>query len=126
MQRVILDTQNYLLSDAIKEALRQNGSFMVERSPAPDATAQKCVNFSTNIVIMEVTGYSPWRLCERMKIRDTVKEKCLDCKIVLLVDENTEREVAEQVKTAKKDGLIDMFLYASTSASFLTAIIDTL
>ncbi len=126
MRRIIMDTQNYLLGDAIKAALRQNGSFMVEQSSSPKDTAQKCITYDAHILIMEVTGYTPWRLCERMKIRDTVKEKCPDCKVVLLVDENAEKEVAEQVKNAKKDGLIDMFIYASTSASFLSAIIDSL
>jgi phage FluMu protein Com len=61
-----------------------------------------------------------------MKIRDQVKEKCPDCKIVLIVDENAEREVANQVKQSKKDGLIDQFIYGSISASYLADIVDTL
>ena len=61
-----------------------------------------------------------------MKIRDQVKEKCPDCKIVLIVDENAEREVANQVKQSKKDGRIDQFIYGSISASYLADIVDTL
>ena len=75
---------------------------------------------------MEVTGYTPWLLCERMNIRDAVKSKHPECKIVLVVDENAEKEVAKQVKEAKKDGLIDQFIYGSISASYLADIVDSL
>ncbi|WP_455582898.1 50S ribosomal protein L36 [Dysosmobacter sp.] len=126
MQKVVLDMQNYLMGDAIKMALRNNGDFQVELSQKPEETAGKCYNFAATAVIMEVTGYTPWLLAERMKIRDEVRRTCPHCKIVLLVDENAEKEVAEQVKDAKRDGLIDLFLYGSTSASFLTALMDTL
>ena len=61
-----------------------------------------------------------------MKIRDEVKSYCPDCKIVLVVDENTEKKLADKVRRAKKDGLIDNFLYGSVSATYLSAVIDTL
>ena len=75
---------------------------------------------------MEVTGYTPWKLCERMKIRDAVKVQNPECKIVLIVDENAEKEAARQVKKAKKDGLIDQFIYGSISATYLADIVDSL
>ena len=43
-----------------------------------------------------------------------------------VVDENAEKEVAKQVKQAKKDGLIDQFIYGSISASYLADIVDSL
>ena len=49
-----------------------------------------------------------------------------DCKIVFVVDENSEPEVADRVRQAKKDGLIDQFIYGSISASYLVALVDTL
>ena len=61
-----------------------------------------------------------------MKIRDAVKEIQPACKIVLIVDENAEKEAARQVKQAKKDGLIDQFIYGSISASYLADIVDSL
>lgn len=45
---------------------------------------------------------------------------------MLVVDENSESELAEQVRQAKKDGLIDQFIYGSISAGYLVALIDTL
>jgi len=55
-----------------------------------------------------------------------VKARHPDCKIVLIVDENAEKEVAKRVKQAKKDGLIDQFIYGSISASYLADIVDSL
>lgn len=75
---------------------------------------------------MEVNGYPPYVLEERLKIRDAIKEVNPDCKIVLVVDENSEKKVAEEVRRAKKAGRIDQFIYGSISASYLVALMDTL
>ena len=75
---------------------------------------------------MEVTGYTQWKLEERLKIRDEVKRCDPQCKIVLIVDENAEKQLAQRVLQAKKDGLIDNFIYGSISASYLSAVVDTL
>lgn len=55
-----------------------------------------------------------------------VKKQNPNCKIVLLVDENSDKEIANEVRQAKKDGLIDQFIYGSTSASYLVAMMDAL
>lgn len=67
-----------------------------------------------------------YALEQRLKLRDTVKETNPGCKIVLIVDENSEKEVARKVRQAKKDGRIDQFIYGSISASYLVALMDTL
>jgi nitrogen regulatory protein PII len=61
-----------------------------------------------------------------MKLRDATKELLPECKIVLVVDENAEKDVAKLVKETKKQGLIDQFVYGSISASYLADIIDSL
>ena len=68
---------------------------------------------------MEVTGYTPWKLCERLRLRDEVKMVCPDCKIALIVDSNTEKQAAKDIRDAKKDGLIDQFLYSSVTVEYL-------
>ena len=70
-------------------------------------------------LVMEVTGYTPWKLGERLKLRDRVRELCPECKIALMVDSNTERQAAKDIRDAKKDGLIDQFFYGSMSAEYL-------
>ena len=127
MRRVVVDMQNTLFADAISTALKDFGSdFNVVQSEKPEKTIDLCSYAQANILIMEVTAYMPWKLEKRMKIRDEVKDKNPNCKVVLVVDENTEQKLADRVRQAKKDGLIDNFIYGSVSATYLSAVIDTL
>ena len=127
MRRIVVDMQNYLFTDAIARTLRSADSdFDVRRSENPEKTAELCSLCEPYALLMEVTGYTPWRLEERLKIRNEVKQRSPQCKIVLIVDENAEKKLAQRVLQAKKDGLIDNFIYGSISASYLSAVIDTL
>jgi hypothetical protein len=93
---------------------------------SPDKVVEECKWIAPYALLMEVTGYTLWLLSERLKIRDAVKAQNPDCKIVFIVDENAEKEVAKQVKQAKKEGLIDQFIYGSISATYLADIVDSL
>lgn len=127
MRRILINMQNTLFCNAIAEALRTSGN---ELDPyavdLPDKVVDESKWIGPYALLMEVTGYRPWQFRERLKLRDAVKAICPECKIVLVVDENAEKEVAKQVKQAKKDGLIDQFIYGSISASYLADIMDTL
>ena len=90
------------------------------------APTKLCDTVLANVLIMEVTTYPSRTLEERLKIRNALKQKHPDCKIVLVVDENTERKLADRVRQAKKDGLVDNFIYGSVSSSYLSAVIDAL
>ena len=125
MPRVVVNTQNYMFADMIKRTL-ESGDFSVTIVDKPEKLLPEFNRTAANIVLMEVTGYTPWKLEERFKIRDEAKQQSPHCKIVLIVDENTEKELARRVLQAKKDGLIDNFIYGSISASYLSAVMDTL
>ena len=127
MRRIVINMQNSLFCDAIADTLRRSANDLDPYTvDSPERIADECKWLAPYALLMEVTGYTPWLLTERMKIRDQVKEMCPDCKIVLIVDENAEREVASRVKQSKKDGLIDQFIYGSISASYLADIVDSL
>lgn len=127
MRRVVVDMQSTLFADAIARALRGfDSDFDVCCSESPEKTSDLCDYTIAQILIMEVTNYTPWRFEERMKIRSTVKERNRNCKIVLVVDENTDKKLADKVRLAKKDGLIDSFIYGSVSTNYFSAVIDTL
>lgn len=127
MRRVVIDMQNVLFADAVAEAFRRfDSDFDPVMSDGPDKTLSLCDTVLANILVMEVTAYTPWRLEERMKIRDELRKRNPDCKIVLVVDENTEKKLADRVRQAKKDGLVDNFIYGSISSSYLSAVIDAL
>lgn len=127
MRRVVVDMQNYLFADAVAQTLQNADSdFVVYRSEEPGKTIDLCSICEPYALLMEVTGYTPWKLEERLKIRDEVKRQDHHCKIVLIVDENAEKVLAKRVLQAKKDGLIDNFIFGSISATYLSAIVDTL
>lgn len=127
MRRIVVDMQNYLFADAIAQALKNADSdFDVRSSESPNKTVELCGLCEPYALLMEVAGYTPWKLEERLKIRDEVKRLKPHCKIVLIVDENAEKKLARRVVQAKKDGLIDNFIYGSVSATYLSAVIDTL
>ena len=127
MRRIAINMQNALFCNAISETLRRaENDLDTYTVDSPDRVVDECKWLTPYALLMEVTGYTPWKLCERMKIRDAVKALNPECKIVLIVDENAEKEVAKQVKQAKKDGLIDQFIYGSISATYLADIVDSL
>lgn len=127
MRKVVVDMQNALFADAISTTLTNfDSDFQMFQSESPEKTKELCDYTQADILIMEVTAYTPWKLEERMIIRNEVKEKNPDCKIVLVVDEITEQQLAARVRQAKKDGVIDNFIYGSVSSTYLSAVIDTL
>ena len=127
MRRIVVDMQNFLFAYAITQTLRGTDSESdAYRSARPDKTAELCSLCQPYALLMEVTGYTPWKLEKRLKIRNEVKQQSPHCKIVLIVDENAEKKLDQRVMQAKEDGLIDNFIYGSVSAAYLTAVIDTL
>ena len=127
MKRIVLDLQCAKFADAISQALeRSDPDFHILRAESPGKTAALCKSSHAYALIMEVTSYTPWRLDERLRLRDEVKHLCPDCKVLFLVDENANRALAANVLLAKKDGRIDSFIYASVSPTYLAAVLDTL
>lgn len=127
MRRVVVDMENTMFSDAIALVLRGfDSDFDVFCSESSDKTIDICDYTLANILIMEVTNETPCKYEERMKVRDAIKKINPMCKIVLVVNENTENKLATNVRQAKKKGLIDDFVYSSVSATYLSAVIDTL
>jgi len=127
VKRIVVNMQNALFGNAIAETLRRSGNELEPYTVAnPDKVLDECKWIAPYALLMEVTGYTPWELEERLKIRDAVKLRDPECKIVLVVDENAEKEIAKRIKQTKKDGIIDQFIYGSISASYLADIVDSL
>ena len=120
MKKIVVDMQNFLFADSIAAAFRNsNYDIDVVRAETPQDTVELCCVYKPFVLVMEVTAYTPWLLCERMKLRDEVKATCPDCKIALIVDSNTEKQAAKDIRDAKKNGLIDQFFYGSMTAEYL-------
>ena len=120
MQKIVVDMQNYLFADSVAAAFKNSDyDIDVVRAESPMNTVELCRLYKPFVLIMEVTGYTPWLLCERLNLRDKVKTVCPECKIALIVDSNSEKQAARDIRDAKKNGLIDQFFYGSMTAEYL-------
>lgn len=125
MRRVVIDMQSFLFADAAAKALRRfDPDYEVYSAETPAQTLDLCFGANANVLVTEVTEYTPWTLAERLKIVEKLKPKLPGCRTVFVVDENTSKSLAGKVRQAKKDGLIDQFLYGSVSSDYLAASID--
>lgn len=126
VRTIVIDMQSKLIASVFERILRQD---MTDCNPMisekPEDTAEQCRLFRPYALLMEVTGYTPWMLDERLKICEAVRRQVPGCKFVLSVDENAEPRLADKVKLCKKDGLIDAFIYNSVSERYLAAIMDS-
>ena len=120
MQKIVVDIQNFLFADSIAAAFRNSDyDIDVVRAETPNDTVELCQMYKPFVLVMEVTGYTPWLLCDRLRLRDEVKSVCPGCKIALLVDSNTEKQAAKDIRDAKKNGIIDQFFYGSMTSEYL-------
>lgn len=120
MHKIVADMQNFLFADSVAMAFK-NSDYEIDvvRAESPKDTVELCQVYKPSVLVMEVTGYTPWKLCERLRLRDAVKASCPDCKIALIVDSSTEKQAAKDIRDAKKNGLIDQFFYGSMTAEYL-------
>ena len=127
MRKILLDMQSGIFARTIQRMLLQElDDCQVIISEHPDKTVQRCKTFKPYALLMEATGYTPWMLEERLAIRDKVKQNDPDCKIVILVDDQADSELAQKVKDAKREGVIDAFLFGSVTEQYMAAVLDTL
>ena len=123
---IVIDMQSTLVSRAFERILRQD---MTDCNPIiserPENTAEQCFLFKPYALLMEVTGFTPWLLEERLRIIKQVRARVPGCKFILSVNEYAEPELADRVKDCKKEGLIDAFVYNSTNDRYLAAILDS-
>ncbi len=127
MRKIVLDMQSGIFARTIQRMLLQElDDCQVIISEHPDKTVQRCKTFKPYALLMEATGYTPWMLEERLAIRDKVKQNDPDCKIVILVDDQADSELAQKVRDAKREGKIDAFLFGSVTEQYMAAVLDTL
>lgn len=127
MRKVVLDLQSGLYAKAVRRILVQDlDGYQVDISKNPTETVERCRILQPDVLLMEVTGYTPWMLSERLSIRDEVKRHVPSVKIVFLIDDKAEGTLVEEIKKAKQEKLIDAFLFTSVSESYLVAVMDSL
>lgn len=79
-----------------------------------------------DVLLMEVKAFSPWMFSERMAIRDKVKRSTENCRVVLFLwMTKATKNLTEEVQQAKREGLIDAFLFDSVSENYFASVIDS-
>ena len=126
MKKIILDIQSVLHARNMERMLMQElEDCQVVVSESPDTTAEWCKTHNPDVLLMEVKAYSPWMFTERMAIRKKVKQALSDCRIILFVDDENDGDLTKNVRQAKREGLIDAFLFGSVSENYFTSVIDS-
>ena len=127
MKKIVLDMQSTLYAKNMQRALMQD---LKEWQPViaerPDLTAELCRLHKPQALLMEVTGYTPWMLRERLAVRDKVRENDPACRIILAVEERADKQLAAEVSAAKRDGLVDEFIFLSMTDKYLPALLEAL
>ena len=108
---------------ALMQDLKEWQPVIAER---PDLTAELCRLHKPQALLMEVTGYTPWMLRERLAVRDKVRENDPACRIILAVEERADKQLAAEVSAAKRDGLVDEFIFLSMTDKYLPALLEAL
>ncbi|MGN0622074.1 MAG: hypothetical protein ACI4I9_09420 [Porcipelethomonas sp.] len=127
MRKIMLDMQSGIFAQALQRILAQElDNYQIIISENPDKTVERCKTFRPYALLMEVTGYAPWMLEERLVIRDKIRKNDPECKIAILVDDVANNILAEKVKQAKRDRKIDAFLFSSVTDKYLAAVMDSL
>ena len=127
LKRVVLDMQSVLYAKAIRRILAQDlDEYQVDIAKTPSETVERCKILHADVLIMEVTPFTPWQLLERMSLQAKVKKELPLCKYILLVDEKIDKEIMDNVKWSKQQNLIDGFLFTSVSESYLAAVVDSM
>ena len=126
MKKIVLDIQSDIHVQTMERMLMQKlDDCQVVISESPDTTAEWCKTHRPDVLLMEVKAYSPWMFGQRMTIRDKVGRSVENCRIILFVDDDTDGELTEQVRQAKREGLIDAFLFGSVSENYFASVIDS-
>ena len=126
MKKIVLDIQSNIHAHTMERMLMQElDDCQVVISESPDSTAEWCETHRPDVLLMEVKMFSPWMFSERMAIRDKVKRSTENCRIVLFVDDESNKNLTEEVQQAKREGLIDAFLFDSVSENYFASVIDS-
>jgi hypothetical protein len=125
LKNIVVSIPNSLLAGGIVMQLKKS-NFRVYREDDPRGIEDFCIGADLDVLLVEVREQSPYTLAEWLERYEAIKKRCEYSRFVVIVDENTSPELAEQVTRARNDLLIDAFLYSSVTGEYLSAVVDSL
>lgn len=119
MKTVLTGICNGLMAQSIRHILEESGAFRVLSTREGEVS-------SADILLLEVAYNPGYTVDERMDAVRSIRSRNPKARVLLLCDENSAPELARKVALAKKDGMIDDFIYSSVSESYLTAMLESI
>ena len=126
MKNIVVSIPNNLLSGGLCLYLKRESSFCIFQEDRLAQLTDTCVAAGANVLLAEVRHYSPYTVGDWLKRSAQIKERLPQCRVAFVVDENSSPEVAQEVKQAKRKGLIDAFFYGTVSGEYVTAVLGSL
>lgn len=129
VKRIAVSMQNRVFAESVMLMLQRSGEFRPVRIAAgpPECALRECIAAQPEILLMDVTPTSPATdLAGRMQLIEGMRREQPGCKVAILCDETAHPTLAREVMRAKQAGRIDAFFYASVTAEYLTAALDSI
>ena len=129
VKRIAVSMQNRVFAESVMLMLQRSGEFRPVRIAAgpPERALRECIAAQPEILLMDVTPTSPATdLAGRMQLIEDMRREQPGCKVAILCDETAHPTLAREVMRAKQAGRIDAFFYASVTAEYLTAALDSI
>lgn len=129
MKKICVSMKNRVFAESIMFMLERTGDFTPVRivSDPPGEVIAECESEKPDIVFFDVTPTSAQTDCGgRLELVNELKKSVPDCKIAVFCDETAYPDQAREVIRAKQTGKIDAFFYASVTAEYLTAALDSI
>lgn len=129
MRRIVISVQNVLIASFLEKSLIERGEMLPEIMkglPRDGEIASLCFALKPDVLLLEFTPYEPFDYATRMQVITQVRQAAPHCRIAVLSDDSTWRDLSEQLQEAKKAGIVDNFFYTSVSGGYLAAALEAM
>lgn len=128
LRRIVISTQNRLLSGAIMRYIQERSDLQPVRilEESIEEPLKTCMSVQADVLLMEVTRIPPYTFEQRRDVVRQIRENLPQCRIAFICDENADPEDAKKVKESSRNGNIDTFFYSSVTGEYLADMLDTL
>ncbi|NLY09484.1 MAG: hypothetical protein GXZ11_06255 [Tissierellia bacterium] len=125
MPKLVLGMLQRILQIPMKNQIEHSTSFTVTAIENNEIIPDFCEEENVNVVLLEVRHQPPWDIERCLLLQSEIREKSPSTKTVFLCDSKN-GNLGKQVMLAKREKLIDDFLYADTGYDYLCATLESL
>ncbi len=126
MKTIVVSIPNSLMAGGICKYLEQDPGLKVIRDDRGKKTSVTCLAAKADVLLAEARHYSPYTVSDWLAEHGTIKAERPQCKLAIVVDENSCPQTADEVQEARAKGLLDVFFFGTVSGEYVTAVIASL